>query len=328
MATEPLSIEEAADSLLSPIEPETEAEDDGETQEDETQELEAETEDDEAEDEDPGEDDPGDEASDDDESEGEEEAEPDDSDDSERTYTVKVNGEEVKVSEQELKNNYAGRAALHERHETLKAQEGKIQEYAQTLQQERQQLLQLVQQAQENGFQQPPKEPDPELMKTDPIGYMEAEATYRQEVKAFQQQQQQLQYQAQQAQQQTEQQKQAELAKQREILLEAIPELSDPQKGKQVQKAWVETAKAYGFSQEDLSNVTDARTFKMLDDARRYRELQAGKQAAKKPREEPKAVTKPKAKPRDGGKQAMAKKKLQQARKSQSLDDWADLLLE
>jgi len=199
---------------------------------------------------------------------------------------------------------------------------------AQAMQQERQAFLQFAQQAQENGFKNPPSEPDPALMQTDPIGYMEAEAKYRQEMKSYQQEQQQLQFEQQRQQQLSQKQREQMLAQQREQLLEAIPELKDPAKGKEVQAALLNTAKAYNFTDEEIGGITDARTVQLLNDARKWRELQAGKQAAKQPKQEAKPVTRPKGKVRDGGKQAMAKKKLQQARKSQSLDDWADLLIE
>ena len=329
MATEPLSIEEAADSLLLPIEPETEADTDGETLETETETEEADTEGDASEDvADENEEDEA-EASDEDEETESDDEEPD-SDDSEGepTFTVKVNGEERKITEQELKNDYAGRAALQQRHEQLKSQEQQFQAFAQAMQQERQQLLQLAQQAQDNGFKRPPSEPDPALMQTDPIGYMEAEATYRQEMKAYQQQQQQLTYQQQQQQALVEQQRQQQLAQAREVLMQEIPEFADPEKGKAVQKSLIETARAYQFSDDEIGGITDARTVKLLNDARKYRELQAGKQAAKQPKQESKPVTRPKAKLRDGGKQAMAKKQLQKAKKTQSVEDWAELLLE
>lgn len=328
MATEPMSIEDAADSLLLPIEPETEVETDGETQDDETEAVDTETEDDASDDvADENEDD---EASDEDEADDEDDDENPDDDDSEGepTFTVKVNGEERKITEQELKNDYAGRAALQQRHEQLKTQEQQFQAFAQTMQQERQQLLQLAQQAQENGFKAPPKEPDPALMQTDPIGYMEAEATYRQQMKAYQQEQQQVQYLQQQQQEAVKQQQQQMLKQQREALLEAIPELRDPEKGKKVQAGLLDTAKAYNFTDEEISGITDARTVQLLNDARKYRELQAGKQAAQKPKQEAKPVTRPKGKLRDGGKQSMAKKKMERARRTQSTEDWAEAILE
>lgn len=304
--------------FMEPIEPEAEDETGGETQDDETVPVEDEAEDDasEAEDEEIGEDDSDEDS---DETDGDD-AEPDDDDsESEPLFTVKVNGEDRQITEQELKNDYSGRAALQERHEFLKTQEGKIQ-------QERQALMQLYQQAQATGFKPAPQKPDPAMMQTDPIGYFEAKAAYDQQVEEHQQTEAQVRYHQQQAQAQAERQMQETLAQQREILLDALPELKDPQKGKEIQKAWIETAKAYGFTGEDLNNVTVAGTFRMLDDARKWRELQAGKQAAKKPREEAKVVTRPKGKMRDGGKQAMAKKQLQ-AIKNGNEDAIVDWLL-
>lgn len=326
--TEPVTIEDAADSLLMPIEQETEAETDGETQEDETEAVEAETESDASEDVEDEKDEDEVEASDEDDEAESDEIPDDDSSDGDPLETVKVNGEERKVTKQELKNDYAGRAALQQRHEQLKAQEQQIQQAAQTMQQERDRLLQFAQQVQDNGFIAPPKEPDPAQMQTDPLGYMEAEATYRQQMKVHEQQQEQIQQMQQQRQAAMDQHRAQVLAQQREILLQELPELSDPEKGKDVQRALVETAKSYQFTDEEIGGIEDARTIKLLNDARKWREVQAGKQAAKQPKQESKPVTRPKAKLRDGGKQSMAKKKLEQARRTQSTEDWAEAILE
>lgn len=320
----PMTEEQAVDMLLEPIEPQAEEETD-EAPQDETEPEEPEAEDDASEE---VADENDDEAELDDENA--DETDEDDEEDEEQPadrYIVKVDGEEREVTLDELKRGYSGQAYIQKGMEDVKAKERQITEFAQSLQQERQALMQLYQQAQSTGFKPAPQEPDPAMMSTDPIGYMEAEARYRQEVKAYQQTQAQIQYHQKQAQEQQERQMQELLAQQREILLEAMPELKDPEKGKAVQKAWIDTAKAYGFTSEDLNNVTDARTFKMLDDARKWRELQAGKKAAKKPREEATAVTRPKGKMRDGGKQVMAKKQLQNAKKTQRDDDWVNVLL-
>jgi hypothetical protein len=157
---------------------------------------------------------------------------------------------------------------------------------------------------------------------------MEAKAAYDQEVETYQQQQQQLTYQQQRQQAMMKAQQERLLSQQREALLEAIPELKDPEKGAKVQAALLDTAKAYNFSDDEIGGITDARTVQLLNDARKWRELQAGKQAAKKPAQEAKPVTRPKGKMRDGGKQQVAKKKMERARKTQSDLDWAEALLE
>lgn len=324
----PMTDEQAVDALLAPIEPEAEAETDGETLETETEAVEAEVEDDasEVEDENPDEV----EASDDDEADETDEDETPDDDDAEgdRLFTVKVDGEEKQITEQELKNDYAGRASLQKRHQELKTQEEQFQQFAQAMQQERQQLLQFAQQAQENGFKQPPKKPDPAMMQTDPIGYMEAKAAYDQEVETYQQEQQQLQFQQQRAQQIAQAQQAQYEAKQREIAQQLIPELRDEKKAPELQSKMVQALRAAYFSDEEIKGVKDARFLPLIHKAALWDELQAGKQAARKPAQEAKPVTRPKGKMRDGGKQMQAKKQLQKAMKTQSDDDWVNVLLQ
>lgn len=313
--------EQAIDMLMEPIETEAEEETD-EAPQDETEPEETEAEDD-ASEEVADENDDEAELDDEDADETDEDDEGDEEQPADR-YIVKVDGEEREVTLDELKRGYSGQAYIQKGMEDVKAKERQITEFAQSLQQERQALMQLYEQAQSTGFKPAPQKPDPAMMQTDPIGYFEAKAAYDQQVEEYYQTQSQIQYHQQQAQAQHERQMQELLAQQRDVLLEAMPELKDPEKGKVVQKAWIDTAKAYGFTSEDLSNVTDARTFKMLDDARKWRELQAGKKAAKKPREEAKAVTRPKGKMRDGGKQVMAKKQLQAIKKGNedAVVDW------
>ena len=322
--TEPMTDEQAVDAMFTPIEPEAEAETDGETQEpeetvaDETGDVTEAVEDDasEATDENEGEA----EASEDDAEAGDDDDLEDDSPSTVDLHEVQVNGVTHKETLQELKNNYSGRAALQQRHSELK-------HAAETLQQEREAFLQFAQGIQENGLKRPPEKPDLAMRDTDPFGYLEAKDDYDRALSEYDDEQRQLQQfqerQNQIAQKQTEQFQ----AQQRDILMEAIPELSDPEKAEKLGKDWAETAEAYGYSSEELSAVNDARALKMLNDAMKYRKLQAEKQTAKKPREEAKPVTRPKGKLRDGGKAARSKK-LAQAIKSQRDEDFIDLLFD
>lgn len=109
-----------------------------------------------------------------------------------------------------------------------------------------------------------------------------------------------------------------------QVLRNDIPEWSDT-KYRDLMKAGIDE---YGFTQEEIGNVYDARVIKMLHDAAQWRQLQKAKPAVEK-----KLVTVPKVlKPGTQNQQVNpAQKGLQEAntrlRKSGKPDDFAALLL-
>ena len=151
-------------------------------------------------------------------------------------------------------------------------------ELYQALQAEQAKFLQVVQTIQQQGFKAPPQAPDVELMDKDPIGYMQAEARYRKEVAEFQAQQAQIQQTAA-AQRQMQERALAEfVAEQGKILQSRIPEFADPNKAREITgKIRNTAAEAYGFTDQELGGITDARHVQVLYDAMKWRELQAAR---------------------------------------------------
>ena len=324
----PMNDDAAVNWLLSPESPEPE-EETAEAPQDETEADETEAEDDapdEAEN------------TEEEESEGDEEAEADsdeddeaeDDDDEEQPadrYTVKVDGEEREVTLDELKRGYSGQAYIQQGMEKAKQFQKELQEQSQAMQQERQVLLQMYQQAQQTGFIPAPEPPARELLDSDPIAYMEAEADYRDNLQKYQQQQQQVQYLQQRDQHMSQEQMHKHLQSEMEKLTKLVPEFGDAEKAPKLKERLVKSAAEYfDYTPEEVEQVSDARAIAVLNDAIAYRELKAGKQAAKKPREQQKAVTKPKGKAAVGKRQ-QAQKQLQRAMSSQSDDDWVNVLL-
>ena len=221
-----------------------------------------------------------------DEAEADDEPEVDDEDeddtDSEQPelYTVKVDGEEVQVTLDDLQRSFSGQKyiqkGMKEAAEARKQADAQIQAY----QQQQQQLEQLVQYAQQGGFNAPIP-PDMAMLQTDPIGYMEAKAHFDQRAAQYSQAMQQRQALQQQQQQQEQEADKAHLAEQRAALYEAIPELSDPDKGTALSRKIRDTAlEVYGFNMDELQGLTDARMARTLHDAMRYQELMKGKDKA------------------------------------------------
>lgn len=129
-----------------------------------------------------------------------------------------------------------------------------------------------------------PKPPSPDLLNTDPMGYMQAQADYQQRAAEYNQW-----YQSVQAQDHMLQQRQMAENQQRaeqgvQAFVDAIPALKAPGK----LEAWAqETAKiameAYGIEPAILRQVSDHRFLLALNDAIRYRKALAKRDQAKVP---------------------------------------------
>jgi hypothetical protein len=197
---------------------------------------------------------------------------------------------------------------------------------AEQLAQQQQQFLQLRQQAQQIGVQ-PPEAPSKELFDRDPIGYMEAKIQYDEAVVQYNQHVHQLQQLQQQQSMQEEQERQAFLQEQAQILQQYIPEIADPEKGDKIKSELVQTGVHYGFTEQEIQDVSDARYVRALNDAMKWRRLQNKKLAAAKG-EPQKTVVKAGAKRRAGDGEAAARKKQQQKlRKSGRIEDALGLML-
>ncbi len=186
-------------------------------------------------------------------------------------YTVKVDGEPVKVTLDELKRGYAGQAYIQQRMQA-------VAEEARALTSEREALLAFAENLQKQGAILPePTPPDPSLVKSNPIAYMESQAKYLQDMAAFQRQQEQLYDIASKRDMAAKQSDaEAEAACERE-LLKAVPDLADPEKAKPLMDAIRKGALAYGYTLDDLRSTRDPRAFLMALDAGRYRALQSRK---------------------------------------------------
>jgi hypothetical protein len=153
------------------------------------------------------------------------------------------------------------------------------------------QALGLANQIQ-NGSLVAPTPPSSELFESDPIGYMEQKMKYDEAKTAFDQsmyQVQTLQHQQQQAQSQAHQ---TYLQEQAEVLRKRIPEIADPVKGEALKQSLVQTGVAYGFTEDEMSMVTDARYIEALNDARKYRELKSKRKATQTKGEKARPVVK------------------------------------
>lgn len=247
---------------------------------------------------------------------------------SQELYTVKVDGEEREVTLEDLKRSFSGQAyiqkGMQEASEAKKEAEGVYQ----ALLNERQQLSNLLQQAQSGQLAAPPVPPSRELFNNDPIGYMEAKLSYDEALQNYQNQQYQIQqvtesqnYQMQIAQQQY---LQGEMQK----LAQAIPEFSDAKTASKLKEDLVQFGSKLGYSESELSEVMDHRAILVLQKAMKYDQLVEGKSKATEKASGARPMVKPGAKKTGRTSQAKQRQNAQaRMKKTGSIDDVAKFLL-
>ena len=211
--------------------------------------------------------------------------------------SVKVDGKEERWTLDQLKQSAAGQAAINKRFQEVAEARKQIQQHAAALQQQQQQVMQLHQQAQ-NGGLQAPIPPTRELFESDPIGYMEEKLKYDESKAQYDQNMFQLQNVQKQRAQAQQEAHQTYLQEQAQVLTQFIPEIADPKKGEAIKNALVDTGVSYGFTPEEMQNVTDARYVRALNDARKYRELVAKRKSTQSKGEKARPMVKAGAKKR------------------------------
>jgi hypothetical protein len=234
---------------------------------------------------------------DEDESEYEEYEEEDDSDGEEATeteaeseaeepeqklYTVKVDGEEVQVTFDELKRGYSRDSDYRRKTQALAEQRRAVEAENERLRQAQQQYTQRLEYVtqQMQAFQEP--EPDwADLEKNDPIEYVRQKENWRdkrEKQQALMAEQQRM-YQMQE--EERKQQLSNTLAQERERLLEAIPEWRDAEAMKADRERIIRTGKTLGFTEQELSQVYDHRAVVAIRKAALYDELMSKRKTLK-----------------------------------------------
>ena len=312
------SIESAAEALLAPIETEeTETKEEQvapeESDEEENEESEQEQEHEEEDEDDITEDD----------DDTEDDAVPES-----QSFTVKIDGEEKAVTLDELKQGFSGQKYVQKgMQENAQARKQTEQVYNALLE-SRQQVTNLYQKLQNGGAARQPVKPDLAMLDTDPIGYVEANARYENDMGAYQQEMQQFQRVQQDQLHAQNLAMEAHRSQEMTRLLEIMPDLKDPSKGKVMREQMLEVGNEYGYSGEEISAIVDHRAIRVLEDARKYREILAGKSAAVE-----KATQKKRTQPLKAGskKKSSSQKELRtkqnRLKNTGSIDDAVALLL-
>lgn len=274
------------------------------------------------------------EVSDDTEDDAPEDADQDESDDAEeeadeqpQRFTVKVDGAEVEVTLDELTQSFSGQKYIQKGMQEAAEQKKQAEAAFTALQQEQARLAQLYQNMQQGGFVPEPQKPSPQMAQDDPIGYIGAMAEYDEKKAAYDAQQAELSNVSAQQTQAQQRAMQMYVAEQSKILERDIPELSDAVKGKELKSALRETGQSYGFSDQEISQIFDARAVKVLHDAMQYRKLKASRAVVEQKAKKARPVTKPKA-PRKINAEAKKREAMRkQLKDTGSIDAAVELLM-
>jgi len=210
---------------------------------------------------------------------------------------VKSNGSMKKVTLKELKQDFAGQdyiqTRMAENAELRKQLDAELQAQADR----NARLEQLINQYESGEALAKPRKPSQELAESDPVGYAIELGEYREKLAEYEQHKAELA----QSKSLADQQRQGELekykAEQVELLKQDVPELNDPEKGKQLLSDIQTTAtQFYGVPPEVLNNIIHGWEFKIIKDAVAYQKLRQKHQKVAAKTKDARPMVKPGAK--------------------------------
>jgi len=193
---------------------------------------------------------------------------------------------------------------------------------------ERQQLAELYQSLQNGNIAAPPEKPTKELFDADPIRYMKQNLEYEEQKAQYDAQMAQLQQVSQKSSEAEATAKQAYLKEQMQILQREIPEFADSKRATALKEQLVTYGtNHYGYSTEEISQITDHRAIKVLHDAMRYQATLKGKSQAKQKLKSAKPMMKPGAKKQPTPNAKVRSRQKAKLRESGSIYDELGLIL-
>ena len=243
-------------------------------------------------------------------------------------YSVKVDGQETEVSLEDLKQGYSGQKYVQKGMQETADMKKEVATVYEALNNERQVIAELYQSIQQGGIAPQPVKPSKELFDADPIGYMQKNITYEEEMGAYNQQMAQIQQVSQQSSVASENAQKAYLQEQMQILQKDIPDFADQKKGQQLREKLVNTGtNHYGYTTDEISQITDARAIKVLHDAQKYQDIISGKSKAKVKTQSANSVIKPGAKKVSTPKAKVRSRQMAKLKGSGDMKDALELIL-
>ena len=230
----------------------------------------------------------------------EEESEEDEVEEEPDVYAVKVDGEELEVSLDELVQGYSRHSDYTRKTQELASQRDNMaqmqQQWASEISQaqaERQQYMeaigQFVQQSMV-GLEQYASVDWESLREEDPIAFVTKKEEFRDAQERVRQAQAQQGVEAEKQKQEFAKIKQMALQEEHKKLVAAVPEWNEPEKRGELAKELSSYALSQGFKQEELQELIDHRSLIVLMKAQKYDALQNSDVKAKKIKNKPKVI--------------------------------------
>jgi hypothetical protein len=235
-----------------------------------------------------------------DEKESEEESEEDEVEEEPDVYAVKVDGEELEVSLDELISGYSRHSDYTRKTQEIASERSQMAELQQQwsneitqAQAERQQYIealgQFVQQSMV-GLEQYTNTDWETLREEDPIAFVTKKDEFRDAQERVRQAQAQQGIERQKQEQEFTKVKHLALQEEHKRLIEAVPEWNDPEKRETLAKELSSYALSQGFKKEELQELIDHRSLIVLMKAQKYDALQKSDVKSKKLKNKPKVI--------------------------------------
>ena len=190
------------------------------------------------------------------------------------SYTVKVNGQELDVTLDELRNGYSRDADYRQKTEELSHQRKQFQSESEKQRQDYSQKLNELNQRLSNAQQDLNAEINSadldKLYDEDPTEAARVERKLKKKQDALNQS-------IQQTQAEEKQQFESFLQDQQRKLVSKMPEFSDPAKASNLKANMKSTLNNYGFNDQEVAQVYDHRIVMLVNDAMKYRSMQNSK---------------------------------------------------
>lgn len=217
----------------------------------------------------------------------------------EQLFDVKVNGETIKVTLEELQSGYAKdsdyrqkTSKLSEERRTLEAERQKILDEMNVANQKKSEYVQRLEEVVSNFDKPSMSEADLEkLYEEDPTEYVKAQARITKEREHQNNLRVQLDSEKQEQQVQYQQKLNTVLKQEQEKLIEKLPVLGDPNKAPKVQNDIKNFLVSQGFTDTELQNLTDHRTVLVAYNAMQLDNLKKAKLDGKKIKRVPRVAT-------------------------------------
>jgi len=233
-------------------------------------------------------------------------------------HQVKVQGQEMEVTLDELKAGYSRDSDYRQKTHSLSLEKKQFDEERNVLRQQYDMKLRELNEAIASAESLNRQQLDPaelqKLYEEDPSQAAKIDFQFRQQNEKINQ-----------AKAKARQAAQAQynqyLAEQRRLAQERIPEFSDPNKSDNFKSGIKTTLKSYGFSDQEIGSLADHRMLMVIKDAMAYRGLRNSKPIVQKKVAKAPKVIKPGVVKTDNSKRSEVRNRISKLKKSGRLED-------